>query len=300
MSPESLVSIEIMSVGERIMRTRNIMTVTCLTLLAGAIHLNAGASGGGGQVFVGTVTPGPGAPFIQFQYVEVGAAPISLIELQAGVLPQYAIEFNALLSGPTDGVNLLDSVGFSNGTSQPLAAAGPGAGPETPLLQAASASGLLGGLDTNTASVTALTLTVSFVQLGTFKFVTVYTANFTVGLPTVPVGIMIKPAAPPPVPINPVAMGTLPVAILSTPTFDATTQVNLSSVTFGHAGTEPSLAMCDPGGQDVNGDGLPDLVCHFYTQKTGFVSGDTMGFLQGATVPGVGIQGSEAITIVPH
>lgn len=115
-----------------------------------------------------------------------------------------------------------------------------------------------------------------------------------------PVGIMIKPTAPPPVPINPGDMGTIPVAILSTPTFDATTQVDPTSITFGETGAETSLAMCNPGGQDVNGDGLLDLVCHFLTQKTGFIAGDTMGFLQGATVSGVAIQGSEAITIVPH
>ena len=117
--------------------------------------------------------------------------------------------------------------------------------------------------------------------------------------PVMPVAIMIKPAATSPVPINSGANGTIPVAILSTPTFDATTRVSRTSVTFGHTGTETSLSMCDPGGQDVNGDGLLDLVCHFYTNKTNFVASDTMGFLQGATAFGFSIQGSEAITIVP-
>ena len=101
------------------------------------------------------------------------------------------------------------------------------------------------------------------------------------------------------VPINPNAMGTIPVAILSSPAFDATTQVNRTSVTFGHTGNEQSLAFCNPGGQDVNGDGLPDLVCHFDSGKTNFVAGDTRGFLQGVAVSGVAMLGSESITTVP-
>jgi len=212
----------------------------------------------------------------------------------AAALPQFAAVFNALLAGPTDGTDVLNCIGFSNGTSQPCPI------PAPTLLQAAAASGLLGGLDPNTASITSSTVTVTFIQVGTFKFATLYTQNFTAGAPIVPVAIMIKPAAPPPVPINPGAMGTIPVAILSSPTFDATSQVDRTSLTFGHAGAETSLSRCDPGGEDVNGDGLPDLVCHFYSQKTGFISGDTMGFLQGMTVSLLAIQGAEAITTVPR
>ncbi len=113
------------------------------------------------------------------------------------------------------------------------------------------------------------------------------------------VQIMIKPPATPPVPINPGARGTIPVAILSTADFDATTQVDRTSLTFGATGDEASLALCNAGGVDVNGDGLPDLVCHFYSLRSTFASGNTTAFLKGKTLSGDQIEGSEAITIVP-
>ncbi len=119
-------------------------------------------------------------------------------------------------------------------------------------------------------------------------------------LQTVAVEIMIKPTAAPPVPINPKAKGKIPVAILSTPTFNALTQVAPSSLTFGHTGTEASLAFCGAGGEDVNGDGLLDLVCHFNSQQTGLVAGDTLAILEGTTVAGIKLTGSEAIRTVPH
>jgi hypothetical protein len=119
------------------------------------------------------------------------------------------------------------------------------------------------------------------------------------GLLTIPVDISIKPDATPPVPINARSHGTIPVAILSTPTFNAVTSVDASSLTFGRTGNEQSLAFCNTGGEDVNGDGLPDLVCHFQTQLTGFQSGDALGILKGKTVQGGPTIGQEAIVLVP-
>lgn len=113
------------------------------------------------------------------------------------------------------------------------------------------------------------------------------------------VQILIKPGAAPPVPINAASKGKIPVAILSTSTFDAVANVDPSSLTFGHNGDEQSLAFCDTAGEDVNGDGLPDLVCHFRTRLAGFQSGDTVGILRGKTVQGVPILGQEPIVIVP-
>lgn len=113
------------------------------------------------------------------------------------------------------------------------------------------------------------------------------------------VGIEIKPPAAPPVPINPGSPGKIPVAILSTSSFNAVTQVDAKSVTFGATGNEASLAFCNRGGEDVNGDGLPDLVCHFFTLQTGFTSASTIGVLKGKTVSGTAFQGSEAIRAVP-
>jgi probable HAF family extracellular repeat protein len=98
-------------------------------------------------------------------------------------------------------------------------------------------------------------------------------------------------------PINPKSNGKIPVAILSTLGFYAPDRVDLSSLTFGHTGNEASLAFCTI--EDVNGDGVADVVGHFYTQATGFKAGDTQGILKGKTVDGIPISGSDAVRIVP-
>jgi hypothetical protein len=112
------------------------------------------------------------------------------------------------------------------------------------------------------------------------------------------VTIVIKPGEVP-ASINTQSRGTIPVAILSAANFDATTLVDRTSLTFGHSGTERSLSFCNAGGGDVNGDGLPDLMCHFTTQLTGFQTGDTMGVLKGKISDGTAIQGMASIQIVP-
>jgi len=115
--------------------------------------------------------------------------------------------------------------------------------------------------------------------------------------PTLKVVIDIKPGEDPPS-INPGRQGTIPVAILSSSTFDATAQADRTSLTFGRTGNEHSLAFCNSTGEDVNGDGLLDLVCHFDTPKTGFQAGDTLGVLKGKTVNNIPIQGSDSVRIV--
>jgi hypothetical protein len=117
-------------------------------------------------------------------------------------------------------------------------------------------------------------------------------------VPFIPVAVDIKPGDSSN-PINPTSRGKISVAILSSTTFDALSQINVNSLTFGRTGTEPSLAFCNSGGEDVNGDGLPDLVCHFYTQKAEFQNGDTKGILKGLTVGGQLIRGVDAVRIVP-
>lgn len=71
----------------------------------------------------------------------------------------------------------------------------------------------------------------------------------------------------------------------------------MNSLTFGHSGAEKSLAYCDTHRSDVNHDGLPDLVCHFYTDKMNFQTTDTMGILDGTLTDGTPIRGSESIRI---
>jgi len=113
------------------------------------------------------------------------------------------------------------------------------------------------------------------------------------------VPIDIKPGSVPNS-INPKSKGTIPVAILSSSSFDAVNRVDASSLTFGETGNEPSLAFCDSSGEDVNGDGLLDLVCHFKTQQAGFKSGDTQGTLKGKTLDGTPVVGTDSVNIVPE
>lgn len=85
-------------------------------------------------------------------------------------------------------------------------------------------------------------------------------------------------------------------AILSSSNFDAVSEVDETSLTFGRTGNEDSPAFCDAR-KDIDKDKLPDLVCHFYTQSTGFLSGDTLGVLEGKTVDGVTIRGTDSVRI---
>ncbi len=106
--------------------------------------------------------------------------------------------------------------------------------------------------------------------------------------------------------INLKSKGKIPVAILSDPDFDAPGEVDRNSLTFGRSGDEDSLHLRGRNGvpncgqEDVNGDGLQDLACHFVTQKTGFQPGDTQGILKGQTLNGTSIEGSDSIRIVPE
>ncbi len=87
------------------------------------------------------------------------------------------------------------------------------------------------------------------------------------------------------------------VALLSTLDFDAPAEINRDSLRFGRTGDELSLSHCGAE-EDVNGDQLPDLVCHFFTQRTGFQVGDLEGILGDETVGGRAIEGSDSVRIV--
>jgi probable HAF family extracellular repeat protein len=100
-------------------------------------------------------------------------------------------------------------------------------------------------------------------------------------------------------PFNPKAQGRIPVAILSAPAFDAPAQIDQDSLTFGRTGDEPSLAFCNPIPRDVNGDGLPDLVCHFHTHAAGLQARDTQGVLKGRTESGISLVGSDSVHLAP-
>jgi uncharacterized repeat protein (TIGR01451 family) len=96
-------------------------------------------------------------------------------------------------------------------------------------------------------------------------------------------------------PINPKEQGEIPVAILSTDHFDATT-VNPLSVRFGPG--EAPEAHGQGHLEDVNGDGDPDLMLHFNTVDTGIQCGQTLVSLTGTTIDGLSIEGFDAIKTV--
>ena len=98
--------------------------------------------------------------------------------------------------------------------------------------------------------------------------------------------------------INPKSSGKIPVAILSTPNFNAPSEVDRTLLTFGSTGDELSPVSCNKRGEDINGDGLRDLVCHFKTKLTGFKFGDTEGILKGRTLGGVPLEARDVVRVL--
>lgn len=111
----------------------------------------------------------------------------------------------------------------------------------------------------------------------------------------IPVNIAIKPTAAPPVPINPRENGATPVAILGSTNYDVG-QINLASLRLGPGNASPLSNQQHF--EDVNGDGLPDLVVQFPSQQIGARCNDVSLFLTGDMNDGTPIQGTEAITTV--
>ncbi len=137
---------------------------------------------------------------------------------------------------------------------------------------------------------------------GDFKSVVANTATSGYGpvmlafrpLEVVEVHIDIKPGSFPNS-INPRSKGVIPVAILTTPTFDATT-VDPLSVMFGPNGATEAHGRGHI--EDADGDGDNDLVLHFRTQATGVQCGDTSASLTGQTGSGQAIAGADSIVTV--
>ncbi|MHC4611936.1 MAG: hypothetical protein ACYS7M_16510 [Planctomycetota bacterium] len=121
---------------------------------------------------------------------------------------------------------------------------------------------------------------------------------FAMDLAALCIEIDIKPGSDPNS-IRPTSQGKIPVAILSSPDFDARTELDTASLTFGRTGDEESLSRCNRSGEDINGDGLLDQICHFKTRDAGFQCGDTEGVLRGQTVDGAPIEASDSVNIVP-
>lgn len=119
------------------------------------------------------------------------------------------------------------------------------------------------------------------------------------------INIDVKPGNDGVAPLNPKSKGKIPVAVLSSDTFDALS-VDKDSIRFGHGGDEKSLHKCNWKGEDVNGDGRLDLMCHFYNQTAGFRKGDLEAVLKGTTKPkgnakqGTAFEGRAYLKVVPE
>ncbi len=112
------------------------------------------------------------------------------------------------------------------------------------------------------------------------------------------VSIDIKPGSFPNS-INLGSGGTVPVAILSTGTFDATTvdpvTVTLASAPVKLKGKGTPMTSVE----DVNGDGLGDLVVHVDTSALELTETDTEAVLEGKTIDGTMIRGTDSVRVVP-
>ena len=116
--------------------------------------------------------------------------------------------------------------------------------------------------------------------------------------PSTLVSIDIKPGSDPNS-INPGSNGNIAVAIFGTNTFDVTT-VDLTTVMLADAGIKARGKKGDlmSSFEDVDGDGLLDLLIHIDTQGLVLSDDDVEAHLTGETFDGLSISGADVINLV--
>jgi hypothetical protein len=96
-------------------------------------------------------------------------------------------------------------------------------------------------------------------------------------------------------PINPRNRSVIPVAILGSEALDVA-DVDVATLAFGPGGAR--IAHRDGHLQDVNYDGIIDLILHFRTQDTGMACGAELAWLTGETLDGQPFEGTDSIQTV--
>jgi hypothetical protein len=143
--------------------------------------------------------------------------------------------------------------------------------------------------------ITAMRMTLLNFAAGRSSVLHFFMAANTVTIPTYEVeSIDIKPGDTTNS-INLKSNGVIPVVILSTKNFDATT-IKPASVVFG---PEAAIPTSGTHMEDVNGDGLLDLVVQFRTQNVGITPNDQKVCLIAQIKDNSVIAGCDKITILP-
>jgi YVTN family beta-propeller protein len=133
------------------------------------------------------------------------------------------------------------------------------------------------------------------IEVGSFPF------GIAIAPPVAIIGVVIdiKPGSSP----NTVTLGShgvIPVAILSSIDFDAaqvdpaTIRLAGAAVSLKAKGTKYSCTA-----NDVNSDGLEDLMCHVETDQLTLQAGETAAVLEAMTFAGRKIRGEDSVRIVP-
>ena len=104
------------------------------------------------------------------------------------------------------------------------------------------------------------------------------------------VSIDLRPDDPPPTLVAPRSQGMLPVGILTTTSFDATT-IAVATIRLGPKGAAPVRV----NRADIDRDGDTDLQLFFAVQELGVTCGDKTLVLRARTTGGQEIEGSEPI-----
>lgn len=162
----------------------------------------------------------------------------------------------------------------------------------------------LGGLGASTAFSSGVVNFAAGVQTARDAFQSSPPA--TISVVAAVVGIDIKPGDFPNS-INLRSAGVIPVAILSSETFDALT-IDEETIFLASAGVRVAgrvgvagrsgKFMCHE--EDVNDDGFDDLVCQIETAEFLIEPGEDTAELTAETFNGTPIQGTDSIRIVPH